>query len=152
MVTRASHERLMDLIALYHDTLGTLVNATGMPPALLQVHAGMAIYLGCLLMMGTRRGSLAAVGLCVALAVVNEALNRLHLGQWNWHDTTRDLVMVLLWPTACYAVSTARRWAWNERRRQRANEQLLHLYDYRPLSDNAPLAGSAPTASARGAR
>jgi hypothetical protein len=126
----------MDIISLYYETLGAMVAATGTSRALLQVHAGMAVYLGCLLSMGTRRGSLAAVGLCVALAVFHEMMNRLHLGSWQWHDTTRDLGLTVFWPTACYAVSSLRRWAWSERARQRANERLLHLYDYRPVRED----------------
>jgi len=130
----------MDAITLYHDMLETLIRMAGVPRTLLQVHAGMAIYLGCLLLMGTRRGSLAAVVLCVGLAVFHETMNRLHLGSWNWHDTTRDLLLAFFWPTLCYAVSSYRRWSWAESARERAGDRLLHLYSYRPQRAQVPTA------------
>lgn len=136
----------MDIITIYHDTLDNLVALAGVPRAVLQVHAGMAIYLGCLLLMGTRRGSLAAVILVVTLAIGHEAMNRLEFGSWNWRDTTRDVLLAMFWPTACYAVSSYRRWVWAESARERAGKRLLHLYDYRPLA--ASVASSPKTAGA----
>ncbi len=138
----------MDIVTFYHDALDRLVALAGVPRAVLQVHAGMAIYLGCLLLMGTRRGSLAAVILVVTLAIGHEGMNRLEFGSWNWRDTTRDLLLAMFWPTMCYAVSSYRRWVFAETARQRAGERLLHLYDYRPLSaSRAPSAKRAGTAS-----
>lgn len=133
----------MDIVLSYHEMLAAIDGRLGGSPALVKLHAGMAIYLGCLLLMGTRRGSLAAVLAALGLALVHEAMNRLHLGVWNWHETARDLVLVSFWPTACYAVSWYRRWNWSERERQRANDRLLHLYDYRPLRDDPVEPGPA---------
>ena len=122
----------MDLIALYHETIAGFVAWADAPRALLQVHFGMAIYLGCLLAMGTRRGSLAAVFVVVGLALLHELMNRIHFGAWSPQVATRNLLVTMFWPTACYAVSWFRRWHWAERERQRGNDRLLHLYDYRP--------------------
>ena len=122
----------MDIAASYHDLIEMLVSNAGAPPSLLHVHAGMAIYLGCLLALGTRRGSLAAIVLVVLIAVGNEMMSRLYLNAWDWQGTTRNLLLTLFWPTACYAVSLYRRWSWSEQSRQKARERLLDLYDYRP--------------------
>ena len=122
----------MDLIATYHSAIEGLVVSSGMPRLLLLVHGGMMIYLGCLLALGTRRGSLAAIFATVMLAIVHEVMNRLFYGSWRWSDTTQDLVLALFWPTACYGVSCLRRWSWAQKARERSNDRLLHLYDYRP--------------------
>ena len=122
----------MDLVIVYHDAVERLILLAGVPRAVLCMHIGMGIYLGCLLLLGTRRGSLAAVLGTVLLAVVHECMNRLFHGSWRWHDTTQELVLTLFWPTMCYAVSHFRRWCWTERARERDNARLLHLYDYRP--------------------
>ncbi len=126
----------MEIVLAYHEMLAAFDAALGVSPSLVKVHAGMAIYLGCMLLMGTRRGSLTAVLLALGAAIVHEAMGRLHLGTWNWHETARALVLVSFWPTACYAVSWYRRWNWAESARQRANDQLLHLYDYRPVRED----------------
>ena len=130
----------MELAIAYQDALGTIASQLGMTPGLMLVHAGMAIYLACLVLMGTRRGSLAAVLAACFFALVHEVTARLIYGGWNWHETTRALVLVCFWPGACYAVSRYRRWSWAEQERQRANDRLLHLYDYRPLDEGSDFA------------
>jgi len=122
----------MDMISTYHSAIETVIGALGISRSLLLMHGGMAIYLGFLLALGTRRGSLAAIIATVALAILHEVMNRLFYGSWRWTDTTQDLALALFWPTACYAVSCFRRWHWAERVRQKSNDRLLHLYDYRP--------------------
>ena len=108
----------MDLITTYNDAIDGLVAFTDMPRPLLHVHAGMIIYLGCQLLLGTRRGSLLAVLITVQLALVHEMMNRLFHGSWRWENTSEDLVLTMFWPTMCYAVSRFRRWHWARRTRR----------------------------------
>jgi len=105
----------MDLITTYNGAIDALVAVSDMPRPLLHVHAGMIIYLGCQLLLGTRRGSLLAVLITVQLALAHELMNRAFHGSWRWEDTSRDLVLTMFWPTMCYAVSRFRRWHWSRR-------------------------------------
>jgi len=103
----------MDLIAAYNEAANALVAVTGSSRSVLHLHGGMLIYLACQVLMGTRRGSLAAIMITVVLVLGHEALNRLHHGSWRWADTSQDLVLSLFWPTMCYAVSSFGRWRWS---------------------------------------
>ena len=122
----------MDFITSYHDATEAFVAFVDAPRSLIHVHVGMAIYLGCQFLMGTRRGSLVAVSVTVALAVFHELMNRLFYGSWRIEDTSADLLLSLFWPTMCYAVSIFRRWSWKQRVRRREDEQLRYLRDYQP--------------------
>lgn len=107
----------MDFVAIYNHTATELVWFLQMPRSLLHLHIGMAIYLGCQFLMGTRRGSLAAVFVTVMLALFHEVMNRIFHGSWRLADTSEDLVLTLFWPTMCYGVSSFRRWQWAQRER-----------------------------------
>jgi len=105
----------MELVTDYNQAINAIVAFAHAPRSLLHVHAGMLIYLFFQVMMGTRRGSIAAVALVVQLAVAHEVMNRLYHGSWRWPDTIHDLVLTLFWPVVCYGVSRFRRWRWNQR-------------------------------------
>ena len=115
VLTMARQGGLMDLIASYNAAIDAVVAFADMPRPLLHVHAGMIIYLGCQLFLGTRRGSLLAVLLTLLLAVAHEVMNRAFHGSWRWENTAGDLVLTTFWPTMCYAVSRFRRWQWAQR-------------------------------------
>lgn len=110
--------RRMDFATFYNNTATELVWFLQMPRSLLHLHVGMAIYLGCQVLMGTRRGSLVAVFVTVLLAVFHELMNRIFHGSWRLADTSQDLVLTLFWPTMCYSVSCFRRWHWAQRARR----------------------------------
>lgn len=114
----------MDPITLYHSAIEAVVTATGASRLLLHVHAGMLIYLGCQLLLGTRRGSLVAVIVTIQLAFFHEVMNRLFYGSWRWHDTSTDLLLTMFWPVMCYAVSRFRRWRWSHRIRVSEHKKL----------------------------
>jgi hypothetical protein len=117
----------MDFITSYKDAIDAIVTFTDMPRSMLHVHAGMLIYLGCQLLLGTRRGSLVAVLLTVQVAVANEVMNRAFYGSWRWDDTLSDLVLTMFWPTMCYLVSRVRRWHWAQRAQQMAARKQTSL-------------------------
>ena len=91
-------------------TTDALAAFADMPRPLLQVHVGMLIYLGCQLLLGTRRGAMVALGAAVLFVVLQEVVNRLFHGGWGWAETSSDVVLTMFWPTMCFAVSRFRRW------------------------------------------
>ncbi len=105
----------MDPISAYADFTQAIVDVTGMTRPMLHMHAGMAIYLLAQVLLGTRRGSILALAAVLEIELLNELMNRLHYGTWRWDDTRQDIMLTLLWPTACYAVSSYRRWRWRAR-------------------------------------
>lgn len=107
------------LVTTYNQAATGLVTFTEVPRALLHVHLGMMIFLGCQLLMGTRRGSLVAVLATVLLAAFHEGMNRIFHSSWRLADTGEDLVLTLFWPTMYYAASIYRRWRWARQQRLR---------------------------------
>jgi len=114
------HPEGMDLI-----TANALAALADMPRPLLQVHVGLLIYLGCQLMLGTRRGAIVAALAAVLFVVLHEGANRLFHGGWRWADTASAMVLTLFWPTMCFAVSRFRRRLRARRAGRGAPEQLL---------------------------
>jgi hypothetical protein len=103
----------MDLISAYASLIQTIV--TGTPDTMLHVHAGMMIYLGTQVLLGTRRASRYAVFTVLAAVGANEVFDWLYYGSWRWEDTLRDVVHTMFWPTACYTVGKFRRMRWSAR-------------------------------------
>ena len=113
----------MDPVLAYHDLIEAIRSATGASSPMLHVHFGMGIFLLAQLLLGSRRGSLAALFIVLEMELLNEAMNRLFHGSWRWADTMHDIVLTLLWPGACVAVSKIRRWRWHQRERRRKAAQ-----------------------------
>lgn len=108
----------MDLITSYRDFTEAIKAFSGMPPELLHVHAGMAIYLGSQFALGSRRASWLALLAVLGAELANEAMNRLYYGSWRWDDTASDVLWTLFWPSLCILVGRYRRWRWNAKRRR----------------------------------
>ncbi len=89
----------MDIFAAYAQLTQDIVNITGMSRPMLHLHAGMAIYLGAQVVLGTRRGSLVAVVFVLQIELLNEMMNRFYHGSWRWADTSQDIALTLFWPT-----------------------------------------------------
>ncbi len=115
----------MDPVLAYHDLIEAIRSATGVSSPMLHVHFGMASFLLAQLLLGSRRGSLAALLIVLEIELMNEVMNRLFHGSWRWSDTIQDIVLTLLWPTAFVVVSKIRRWRWRERERRRMAAQAL---------------------------
>ena len=43
------------------------------------------------------------------IELLNEILNRIYKGAWNWPDTVNDIALTIFWQTVCYLVSTFER-------------------------------------------
>ena len=128
----------MDLATSYHDLVQAILVQAGVPRALFLLHAGMAFYLVGLALMGSRRGSLPALLAVVAFAAFHVETDRIHAGMWHWREALDTVLLVLFWPTVCYAANSYRRWAWSQRARERAEAQINKLYDYRPFGKPRP--------------
>ncbi len=113
----------MDIFAAYAQLTQDIVNITGVSRPMLHMHAGMAIYLGAQVVLGTRRGSLFAVIVVLQIELLNEMMNRFYHGSWRWADTSEDIALTLFWPTLRYGVSLYRRKRW-QRMELRRNRRL----------------------------
>lgn len=87
----------MSLPKLYHLMILWIGNGTGLPDALLHVHAGMAILLLVRLMTNRSLGSFIPFIIVVIAEFSNEMMDYLNYGL-RWHDTIADAGNTLLWP------------------------------------------------------
>lgn len=89
-----------ELAERYHRLILQIADTTGQPENLLHMHAGMAIMCAARLLTGRSIGTGVPLLFVVVAELANEALDRVHAGNWNWPDTSMDLFNTLLWPIA----------------------------------------------------
>lgn len=95
----------MDPIALYHRLIIWIGDGTGLPDAILHIHAGMAVLLIARVATGRSLGSFVPLSVVALAELANEIMDRLHFGSWRWPDTIGDAINTLLWPSIiCLAV------------------------------------------------
>ena len=105
----------------YHAGIDWIVRESGQTDKFVHVQAGLIIWSLAALVAGRRLGTsipLAIVGLA---EVVNEVMDRLYLGRWNWPDTILDAVATWAWPlvlTLLLAIERARQEGTIDRFRQ----------------------------------
>lgn len=118
----------MDLAAQYHSIIEQILAVSHMPDKLVHVHVGMAIYVASQFVFRSRRGSLKALTVVFALEAINETMDRLYSGSWNWADTSGDFVSTMFWPVILVLHSQYRRRRWQrvERHRQFLNQIALN--------------------------
>lgn len=87
----------MSLPQQYHRFILWIGDGTGLPDAILHIHAGMAVLM--LARIATRRslGSFVPLGVVVAAEGFNEVMDWLVYG-WRWNDTLLDVANTLFWP------------------------------------------------------
>lgn len=91
---------IADLAAAYHRLILQIAETTGQPESLLHMHAGMAILCATRLLTGRSIGTGVPLLFVVIAELANEALDRVHAGNWNGPDTSMDVFNTLLWPVA----------------------------------------------------
>ncbi|MCW0199994.1 hypothetical protein [Sphingopyxis sp.] len=96
---------LQEAAAQYHERIIWIGTTTGLPDAILHIHAGMFIFLAASLLTGRSFDRLLPLLTVILLAGGNECLDRIHLGNWNWPDTKSDLINTIAWPLAIYATA-----------------------------------------------
>ena len=96
---------MMQLAEHYHRFILWIGDGTGLPDAMLHLHAGMVILLIARIVTGRSLGSFVPLSIVAAAEGANELLDRLSFGAWRWPDTLGDVANTLLWPTViCVAV------------------------------------------------
>lgn len=88
----------MTLSKHYHDLIMWIGDGTAAADSLLHVHAGLAVLF--LARIVTRRSLATPIPFAVVCAaeLLNEIMDRLHLGHFLWADTISDVVQTLFWP------------------------------------------------------
>ena len=92
------------LAAWWHGVVLWIGDGTGLPDALLHVHAGMAILLLARLVTRRSLGTLVPLGFVALAEGANELLDYVNYGM-RWADTLSDIANTLFWPSViCLAV------------------------------------------------
>lgn len=98
---------LHETAALYHIQTLWLAETTGLPEAILHIHAGMIIFLVTALITRQPFDHPLPLLMVVILEGGNEFLDRIQLGNWNWPDTKSDLINTIAWPLAVFVAAQA---------------------------------------------
>ncbi|AMU95647.1 hypothetical protein AOA14_13615 [Sphingopyxis terrae subsp. terrae NBRC 15098] len=96
---------LQQAAADYHGLILDIGAATGLPDAMLHLHAGMLIFLATALVVRRGLHDILPLGIVIIAACGNEVLDRINLGNWNWPDTRMDLFNTIVWPLATLLVA-----------------------------------------------
>ena len=88
----------MDFAKWYHDIILWIGDGTGLPDAILHIHAGLAVLMVARVVLGRSLGSFIPFGFVVLAEAANEVLDRLSFGAWRWGDTFADVGNTLFWP------------------------------------------------------
>lgn len=87
----------MDIPALYHAFILWIGDGTGLPDAILHIHAGLAILLFVRVVTGRSLGTFIPFAVVVAAELGNETMDWLSYGL-RVGDTLSDLANTLFWP------------------------------------------------------
>ena len=87
----------MNIPALYHSFILWIGDGTGLPDAILHIHAGMIILMIVRMISGRSLGTFIPFAFVVVAELGNETLDYLAYGM-RWADTLSDLGNTLFWP------------------------------------------------------
>jgi hypothetical protein len=87
----------MDIPALYHQFILWIGDGTGLPDAILHIHAGLAILLAVRIVTGRSLGTFIPFAVVALAELGNEAMDYLAYGL-RWADTLSDVVNTCFWP------------------------------------------------------
>ena len=117
---------LQQAAADYHGLILDIGATTGLPDAMLHLHAGMLILLATALVVRRGLDDILPLGIVIIAACGNEVLDRINLGNWNWPDTRMDLFNTIVWPLTTLLVARAVRGRPFSRRRQESPGRARH--------------------------
>lgn len=83
----------------YHQFVEWIGDGTGLPDAILHIHAGMLVLMVARVVTQRSLGSFVPLAVVIAAEAFNEVMDRLTFGSWRWADTSLDILNTLLWPT-----------------------------------------------------
>lgn len=98
---------LHEVAALYHAQTLWLAETTGLPEEILHIHAGMIIFLATSLVARQSLDRALPLLMVIIMALGNECLDRINLGNWNWPDTKSDLINTITWPLVIWLTARA---------------------------------------------
>jgi hypothetical protein len=87
----------MKLPDYYHSWIIWIGDGTGLPDAILHIHAGLAVLLLARLVSGRSLGTFIPFAAVVLAEAGNEMMDYLVYGM-RWHDTLADVANTLFWP------------------------------------------------------
>lgn len=87
----------MDIPGIYHSWIEWIGDGTGLPDAILHIHAGLAILLIVRLLSRRSLATFIPFGVVVLAEFGNELLDYLHYG-FRIDDTLADIGNTLFWP------------------------------------------------------
>jgi hypothetical protein len=87
----------MNLPQIYHDWILWIGDGTGLPDAILHIHAGLAILLLVRVVTGRSLATFIAFAVVVVAELGNELMDYLVYGL-RWADTLTDIANTLFWP------------------------------------------------------
>lgn len=97
------------MATFYHHTLERLIRTLGVDDGMMHIHAGLAIYCLCLLILKGRRAAWRAVLVTLLFELANEAMDYLFYGSLRWRDTASDVLLTMMWPCILAIVDGRRR-------------------------------------------
>ena len=83
----------------YNRFINWIGDGTGLPDTVLHLHAGLLVLMLARIVTGRSLGSMIPWLFVLAAETFNEVMDRLHFGNWRWHDTIGDMATTLFWPT-----------------------------------------------------
>lgn len=96
----------MDIPQLYHRLILWIGDGTGLPDAILHIHAGLAVLMVARIATGRSLATFIPFAFVVAAEFANELLDYLAYGI-RWGDTLADIGNTLFWPLV---ISLGVRW------------------------------------------
>lgn len=87
----------MNFVALYHDSINWIGDGTGLPDAILHIHAGLAVLLFVRLVTKRSLGTFIPFAIVVAAEFGNEVMDYLAYGM-RVADTLSDIANTFFWP------------------------------------------------------
>lgn len=87
----------MNIPQLYHDLIMWIGDGTGLPDAILHIHAGLAVLMIARIVTGRSLGTFVPFAFVAAAEFANELLDYLNYGM-RWADTLADIGNTLFWP------------------------------------------------------
>lgn len=87
----------MSIPEFYHSWILWIGDGTGLPDAILHIHAGMAILFIARVLSGRSLGSFIPFAVVVAAELGNEVMDYLVYGM-RWADTLADIANTCFWP------------------------------------------------------
>jgi hypothetical protein len=89
---------MMDIAQLYETLTRALQDETGASDSLLHVHAGMAVLLLARVVIGRSLSTAGPFLVVLAVALLNEVMDRFSHGSWRWPDSGLDVLNTIFWP------------------------------------------------------